>query len=102
MSIKKTYLKSKPVCKVEFRVAQNQAENAAQIHIVGEFNNWGKKATPMKKLKKGDFVATISLEPGREYEFRYLIDNTKWTNELAADRFVYSAYGDCDNSVLCT
>ena len=40
MSIKKQFVKTKPVCKVTFSVAAKEA-NAASV--VGDFNNWDQK-----------------------------------------------------------
>ena len=40
------------------------------------------------------------METGRSYQFRYLIDNSKWENDWAADQYIpVSAYG-IDNSVI--
>ena len=85
MSIKKQYLKSKPECKVSFRVAKADAPSADTVKIVGEFNGWNEDVEPMKKLKSGDFTQTLNLEAGKAYQFKYLIDNSVWENESEAD-----------------
>ena len=100
MSIKKQYLKRKPVCKVTFRISEEIGKSAGTAHLVGEFNSWDFFATPMKKLKKGAFTATLNLEKGREYQFRYLLDNKNWQNDGDADRFVPTPFGDSENSVI--
>ena len=100
MIIKKQYLKSRPVCKVTFGLPEEAAESIVTAHIVGEFNDWDTKATPMKKLKNGAFTVTIDLEQGREYQFRYLVDETQWENALNADRYAPTPYGDGYNSVI--
>jgi len=79
--MKKQYLRTKPVCKVTFRLQKEVAQNAKTVNIVGEFNNWDIYATPMKKLKNGAFTATLDLGLDTEYQFRYLIDecpNSLW------------------------
>ena len=59
-------------CRVTFELpADVNAETAA---LCGEFNDWDASSTPMKKLKNGSFTATLDLETGKEYQFRYLID----------------------------
>ena len=88
MSIKKQYLKSKPVCKLTFKVTKEEAQSANTVAIVGEFNEWNKDAEPMKKLKSGDFTQTLNLETGKEYQFKYLINDTIWANETEADKIV--------------
>ena len=100
MSIKKQYLKTKPVCKVTFRISEEIGKSAGTAHVVGEFNNWDFFSTPMKKLKKGAFTATLNLEKGREYQFRYLLDNKNWENDASADRFTPTPFGDSENSVI--
>jgi 1,4-alpha-glucan branching enzyme len=98
--IKKDYLASKNACKVTFRLPGQAAPGAQSVHIVGEFYNWAIHASPMKRLKNGDYTIALELEAGREYQFRYLIDETLWENDHQADRYVKSPYGDCDNSVV--
>ncbi len=98
--IKKDYLKNKNICKVTFKLPSIAAPDAKVVTIVGEFNNWNNQAHPMKKLKNGDYTITLELEPGREYQYRYFIDNCKWENDHHADRYVKSPYGDSDNSVV--
>ena len=100
MIIKKQYRKSRPVCKVTFGLPREMTESAVTAHIVGEFNGWDTKPTPMKKLKNGAFTVTIDLEQGREYQFRYLIDEIKWENALNADRYASTPYRGCSNSVV--
>jgi 1,4-alpha-glucan branching enzyme len=98
--MKKEYLKSRKACKVTFRLPRIAAPEANTVCVVGEFNNWNIYGNPMKKLKSGDFTLTLDLEPGREYQFRYLIDESRWENDWNADKYVKSPYGDSDNSVV--
>lgn len=100
MSIKKQYPKDKSVCKVTFSLPKKAAASAKKVHLVGEFNNWDQKAMPMKKLKNGSFSITLELETGREYQFRYLIDGTKWENDWEANKYVPTQFGDSENSVV--
>jgi len=100
MSIKKQYLKSKPVCKVTLSLPKEAAKTAKKVMVVGEFNDWNKKSLPMKKLKDGSFKTTIDLAPGKEYQFRYLIDSKKWENDWSADKYVSSGVALEENSVV--
>ena len=45
MAIKKQFLKSKPVCKVSFKLNAKDAIGAKTVQIVGEFNNWDQSTT---------------------------------------------------------
>lgn len=100
MSLKKQFLKSKPICKVTFELTKEEANDSEKVFLVGEFNNWDKEATPLKKLKKGTFKTTLELETGKEYQFRYLFDNEVWSNEADADKQVPNEFGDSKNSVI--
>ncbi len=100
LGIKKEYLKNGNVCKTTFWLPETAAADARSVYIVGDFNNWDIRANPMEKLGNGHFTATIELDPGREYEFRYLIDESKWENDWNADKYVTSPFGDSDNSVV--
>jgi 1,4-alpha-glucan branching enzyme len=92
MSLTKRYLKSKPVCKVTFRLPGELAEWAKSAAVVGEFNGWSRKGTPMKKLKDGGFTTTIELDQGQSYQFRYLLDGRIWQNDSEADGYVPTAF----------
>ena len=94
------FLETKKVRRITFRLPKVAATDAKSVCIVGDFNNWNTYANPMKKLKDGDYSIDLDLELGREYQFRYLIDQLKWENDRSADKYVRSVYGDCDNSVV--
>ncbi|NOR64455.1 MAG: glycoside hydrolase [Candidatus Scalindua sp.] len=94
------FLETKKVRRITFRLPKVAATDAKSVCIVGDFNNWNTHANPMKKLKDGDYRIELNLELGREYQFRYLIDQLKWENDRSADKYVRSVYGDCDNSVV--
>ncbi len=99
MSLKKQFLKTKPVCKVTFRIPKDLAQNAKKAFLMGEFNDW-KQTNPMRKLKSGEFTTTIELEKANSYQFRYLLDNNNWINDPEADSFVPSSIPGNENSVV--
>jgi 1,4-alpha-glucan branching enzyme len=95
--LEKNYLKEKAVCKVTFVLPEDiQAESA---HLVGDFNNWNPVDTAMKKQNDGHFSVTLDLDKGHEYQFRYLVNNSEWHNEWAADKYVSNPFNG-DNSVV--
>lgn len=101
MSIKKQYLKSKPVCKVTLSLKKEESDAADKVAVLGEFNDWDSvKSIPMKKLKDGTFKTTIDLEVGHEYQFRYLLNGETWVNDAQADKYVPTGVGFDDNSVV--
>ena len=98
--IKKEYLEGGNVCKVTFKLPKIAAPDAKRVCIVGDFNNWNIRANPMKRLENGDFEISLKIEPKKEYQFRYFIDESKWENDWNADKYVKSPLGDSDNSVV--
>ncbi|NVK56170.1 MAG: isoamylase early set domain-containing protein [Alteromonadaceae bacterium] len=100
MSLKKQYLKSKPVCKVTFKLKASEAGSASTAKLIGDFNAWDIAAEPMKKLKNGDFTQTLNLPADAEYQFRYLLDDTTWENDWDADGYQPSPVSLDDNSVV--
>lgn len=99
-SIKKQYLKNKPVCKVTFKLPKEAVDGAKKVYIVGDFNNWDEKASPMKILKDGSASISINLDKDRAYHFRYLINGKRWENDWNADGYAPSPMAYEDNSVV--
>lgn len=100
MSITKQYLKTKPVCKVTFKLSAEQLANAESVALLGEFNDWDPSALLMKKSKSGEFSASVTLENDREYQFRYLVNGGTWLNDDAADAYLPSPLSYDHNSVI--
>ena len=100
MSLSKEYSQDGKVCCVTFRLTHDMAGAGNIVHLVGEFNDWRIHKTQMKRLKNGDFSVTLELEAGRDYQFRYLVDDANWINDWKADNYVCSQYGSCHNSVV--
>lgn len=101
MSIKKQFLKSKPECKVTFRLSKQEIGKAEEVNLVGSFTQWEKKKISMNKLKSGEFSTVISLPANKSFEYRYLVDNAKWVNDSAADAYCKNEFGS-ENSVIHT
>lgn len=100
MITRKQYLKKKPICKVTFRLPKQLAHGGSSAAIAGEFNQWGAEPIPMKTLKSGDYTVTLALASGREYQYRYLVDGSRWITDPDADKLVYCGFADCKNSVV--
>jgi len=101
---KKNYVKSRKVTKVTFEVPMKELPADVEIkkmNLVGDFNKWSKKATPMEPNKAGVYKATLELEPGREYQFRYLINGKVWCNDWNADGYITNEFGE-DNCIVTT
>ena len=100
MGIIKNYQPSKGTCKVTFSFALNAAEGVKTIQVLGDFNNWDNKVAPKMKKGKEDFSASVELNAGQSYEFKYLLDGTRWENDFSADSYVTTPFSGVSNSVL--
>ncbi len=98
MAISKQYLKTKPICKVTFTVP---AEDAKEVAVVGDFNDWNPKAkgSKLKKLKNGSFKGTYDLPKDVTYEFKYIVDGN-YVNEPEADGFQWNDFAGADNAII--
>lgn len=96
--LNKKFIKSKKVCQVTFSLPEEVA--VKQASVVGEFNGWDANMHPMSKVK-GVWKATIEVEQGHEYQYRYFINGGEWYNDPQADKYIPNNI-DGDNSVVVT
>lgn len=96
MSIKKQFIKTKPVCKVTFSVTAKEASTAA---VIGDFNGWNPAEGILTKSKTGTFKNTFELAKDASYEFKYFVDGV-YINESEADAMVWNEFAGAENSVL--
>ena len=76
---------------------------AERVNLVGEFNDWDTTATPLGHNRTdANWGATVELEAGRRYRFRYLIDGKEWLNDWHADDYAENPYGSYDSVVDLT
>ena len=84
---------------VLFTISAEVLGGAKKASIAGEFNNWDVTANPFK-ITKGVGKAKISLEKGREYQYRFVINEETWVNDPCATKQVGNEFGE-QNSVIC-
>ena len=53
----------------------------------------------MKKLKDGSFSVTLSLQSGKSYPFRNVLDGAVLVNDEEANNYLPNEYGE-DNSIV--
>jgi 1,4-alpha-glucan branching enzyme len=76
---------------------------ADRVNLVGDFNDWDTMATPMQRSRLDvDWKASIELQTGRSYHFRYLLNGTDWLNDWRADHHTVDPRGVCDSVVDLT
>lgn len=95
--LKKSFSKTGSKCRVTFELPSEV--KAKRVSLCGEFNQWKSTAHHMKRRKDGSFSTTISLQAGRPYRFRYLLDGRRWENDWSADAYVPNCFGTEDSVV---
>jgi len=75
---------------------------ARTVAVCGEWNEWSVGAGVMRRDTEGGFSLTVSLDTGRAYRFRYLLDGQRWDNDWAADAYVRNDFGGDDSVVDLT
>jgi hypothetical protein len=75
------------------------APSASHVAVVGDFNGWDARATPMRKLGSGaTWTAAISVREGR-YAYEFVIDGRTWMPDPTAPLAPGDGFGH-ESSVL--
>lgn len=94
--LKKKYFKTKDECEVTFEFETE----ANEVALVSENNDW--QPIEMKKRKKdGMFFTKVRLPKEGQFQYRYLLNNSSWSNDTTADAYTPNEFGS-DNSVVIT
>jgi len=64
------------------------------IHVVGDFNGWDQQATPLRLTDAG-WMATVELDAGATYAYRYLVNGSEWHNDWQADGYRTNDHNCC-------
>ena len=61
------------------------APQAKQVSLVGDFNEWNPKATPMARQPDGRWLASLELSHGY-HQYLFLVDGTRVLDPNAAGK----------------
>ncbi len=75
------------------------APGAKAVCLVGSFNGWIKRATPMAIVGGTLWSVVVPLKEG-EYPFMYVIDESQWVTPEHADDFVTDGFGQTNGVVV--
>jgi len=95
--LKKNYTKTGKLCRVTFMLPPDVS--AKKAVVCGDFNDWSTKSHPMKRRTDGSFSTTVTLPAGREYRFRFFLDNERWENAWQADEYLPNEFGTEDSVI---
>jgi hypothetical protein len=82
--------------KVSFELPKEELPQGVAVKslaVLGDFNGWNAKASPLKLNKKGVYTAMVELAPGETHQFRYLLNGEVWFNDADADGYAPSGHG---------
>jgi hypothetical protein len=74
---------------VEF-VLHTRAESS--VVVVGDFNDWNPRATPLRHTADSLWSVIIPLRPGR-YRYTFVVDGTEWRRDPGAPRALEDDFG---------
>jgi hypothetical protein len=84
---------------VRFEVA---APGAAQVALVGDFNEWNPAATPLQATRRnGVWSVTVPIAPGR-HEYAFVVDGERWIPDPRAPRAAAADFGSPNSVVTVT
>jgi len=83
------------------RVTFRQPAGNGRIAVAGDFNDWDPSSLVLRK--RGDTcTASVELEPGRRYAFRYVAEDGRWFNDDQSDDFESNGLGDTNGVIDLT
>jgi hypothetical protein len=75
------------------------APHASSVALVGDFNNWDPKATPLRPASTGGvWSVEVPIQPGRHL-YAFVVDGTVWRPDPAAPKATGEDFGE-PNSAL--
>ena len=99
MATTKSYLKSKPECKVTFEVPPSMVKNAKKVFLAGSFNGWNAEENQVKKSKTGEYSIALTLATGCEYQYLFVVDGS-WKNDPDAEKSCKNEFGGTNSVVV--
>jgi len=76
------------------------ADKAAQVALVGDFNNWSQTSHAMKKNKNGMWEKSLMLNIGR-YEYKFFVDG-HWQSDPQNGQVSRNIFGTINNVLTVT
>jgi hypothetical protein len=69
------------------------APDASSVTMVGNFNDWNRRVTPLRRTgAAGTWAVSVPLPPG-PHQYAFIVDGTTWTPDPAAATTVTDDFG---------
>ncbi|WP_346236101.1 helix-hairpin-helix domain-containing protein [Niabella insulamsoli] len=87
--------------KIKFTLPAEALGSATSVVLLGDFNDWNlDKGIELSVQADGSLAASVALEPGKTYEYRFLLSNGTWINDWNAQQYVHNQVFGVENSVI--
>lgn len=88
--------------KISFRLAAELVGGASEGILLGDFNNWEPaQGIQLQKQEDGSLLTEIELIGGQSYQYRYLLSDGRWVNDVQAGTTVAEVYGQwIENNIV--
>ncbi|MGC4233906.1 MAG: glycoside hydrolase family 13 [Niabella sp.] len=87
--------------KITFTLPAEALGTATEAFLLGDFNEWNlDKGISLSVQPDGSLAASVDLEPGKTYEYRFLLNNGTWINDWAAEQYAHNPVFGVENSVI--
>jgi 1,4-alpha-glucan branching enzyme len=83
---------------VSVRFTLSSDVHAKSASVVGAFNDWNPNVDAMSRATPDAALScSIDIPGGRRYQYRFLLDGDRWTNDPHAHDYVPNEYGGHDS-----
>ncbi|WP_114790051.1 isoamylase early set domain-containing protein [Niabella yanshanensis] len=87
--------------KITFTLPAEALGNATGAVLLGDFNDWNfDKGISLSVQPDGTLAASVELEAGKSYQYRFLLSDGTWVNDWAAQQYVHDAAFGVENSLI--
>ncbi len=87
--------------KITFTLPAEALGNATGAILLGDFNDWNfDKGISLSVQPDGTLAASVELEAGKSYQYRFLLSDGTWVNDWAAQQYVHDAAFGVENSLV--
>jgi 1,4-alpha-glucan branching enzyme len=85
---------------VTFQVPADILAGSKKAAVVGEFNDWNSETHQVRIIKAAGSVS-VTLETGKSYQYKFIIDDERWENDPEADSYIANEFGEANSIVTC-
>jgi 1,4-alpha-glucan branching enzyme len=89
---------TRKLSRAKVRVTFELPDDGPSVGVAGDFNDWDPSTTPLKR-RSGARRASVVLDTGQRYSFRYRNSDGDWFNDPQAHTYEWNAFGE-ENGII--